>query len=233
MALSGSAIPTSSTSWRSLMWLRKPSACPWARPAIATRRVAVEDCARVENPSASVSTSAKIVVKIRRMSVRSLFGDWMLTLSRGDAAARTLLSQSARLRLRRIGRRLGRRFGGVRWLADAGHAFHVEALIVGIPRHRIDLECLHHQHTDSDVRLFVRWQPDFVVDIRLFKNEARSLLQVCHHPARKTEVADEVRFQARDIVRLFVDPDDAGEFVDHFFGKLVRLELGIRLEVEN
>jgi len=83
------------------------------------------------------------------------------------------------------------------------------------------------------VSLFVGRQPDFIVGVGLLKYKACSLLQVCDHATSEAKIADEVGFEPRDVVRFFVNPDYAGKFVDDFFGELVGLEFGIRLEIED
>ena len=127
----------------------------------------------------------------------------------------------------------GGRVGGVFGFVDGGDTFDVEFFVVGVAGDGVDLESLHQQDADADVGFFVGGEPDFVVDIGLLENEAGSLLQIGEEAAGEAEVADEIGFEASDVVGLFVDPDDAGEFVDDFFDQFVRLEFGIGLEIEN
>ena len=123
--------------------------------------------------------------------------------------------------------------GGVFGLVDASYAFYVELFVVGVAGYGVDLESLHHEDADTDVGLFVSGEPDFVVNVGLLEGEAGSLLQIGDEAAGETEIADEVGFEARDVMCFFVDPDYAGQFVDDFFGELVGLEFGIGLEIEN
>ncbi len=80
---------------------------------------------------------------------------------------------------------------------------------------------------------FVSREPDFVVDVGLLENEARSLLKVGDHAAGEAEIADKVGFEARDVVRLFVDPNYAGQLVGKFFDEFVRFEFRVGLEIED
>ena len=117
--------------------------------------------------------------------------------------------------------------------ADGADAFDVEFLVVGVARDRVDLESLHHQNAHADVRLFVSRQPDFVVDVSLLENEARSLLKIRDKAAGEPEIANEVRFQTRHVVRFFIDPDYPRKFVRDFLDEFVRFEFGVGLKVED
>jgi hypothetical protein len=83
------------------------------------------------------------------------------------------------------------------------------------------------------VGFLVGGEPDFVVEIGLFEDEAGAFLEIGEEAAGDVEVADEIAFEAGDFVGLLVDPDDAGEFVNDFFDHFVGLEFGIRLEIED
>ena len=76
-------------------------------------------------------------------------------------------------------------------------------------------------------------QPDLVVDKGLLEDKTRSSLQIGKQAPGKLHVANKVSFQPRDIVGLFIDPNNAGELLDNSFLQFVRLELGIGLEIEN
>src|SRR5260370_32080091 len=129
----------------------------------------------------------------------------------------------------RIRGRFSRPFGP----SDRGEGLHVESFVVRIPRHHAGFDSFHQQEAHSNVRLHIRRQPHFVIHEPLFVNEAGSLLQISQQAAGNFHVAGEIRLQPRHVVRFFVHPNDSGEFLCQFFHQLVRLELGIGLEVEN
>ena len=87
---------------------------------------------------------------------------------------------------------------------------NVEAVVVGVAGHFVDLETLYKQNAGADVRLLVSGKPDFVVEKGLFENEAGSLLQIGQKAAAEANVLYEVGFEAGDVVSLFVDPNHAG-----------------------
>ena len=106
-------------------------------------------------------------------------------------------------------RRIGWRIGGVFRFADGGDAIHVEFFVVGIARDSVDLESLHQQDANANVGFFVRREPDFVVDVALLEDEARSLLQIRNDAARKSEIPDKIGLEPRDVVRFLINPDHA------------------------
>lgn len=118
-------------------------------------------------------------------------------------------------------------------MVDGREGLDVEAFVVGVTRHGVDVEAFHQEDADADVGFFVGGEPDFVVEIGLFENEAGAFLKIGEEAAGDAEVADEIGFETGDFVSLLVDPDDAGEFVDDFLDHFVRLEFGIGLEVED
>src|SRR6202012_4428546 len=136
---------------------------------------------------------------------------------------------AATLLLGRIGWRIARVFR----FADGADAFDVEFLGVGVAADPGDLESLHHQNAHADVRLFVSRQPDFVVDVSLLENEARSLLKIRDKAAGEPEIANEVSFQTSHVVRFFIDPDYPRKFVRDFLDEFVRFEFGVGLKVED
>src|SRR6266849_8224375 len=129
----------------------------------------------------------------------------------------------------RIRGRLSRPLG----LCDRGEGLHVEFLVVRVVRHHAGFASFLQQEAHPNVRLHIRRQPHFVIHEPLFVNEAGSFLKVRQQAAGKFHVPGEIRLQPGHVVRFFVYPDDSGEFLCQFFHQLVRLELGIGLEVEN
>src|SRR5580700_3543794 len=100
---------------------------------------------------------------------------WSLSTSQILAEHRVgLLGLGRRWIRRTVPRRRGVavRFG----LADGGYALHVEFLVVGVTRDRVDFESLHKQHANADVSFFIRRQPDLVVYEGLLERETRTLL---------------------------------------------------------
>ncbi len=126
----------------------------------------------------------------------------------------------------------------MRWLgllgfADGRDGFHVEFFVVGVARYGVDLEAFYKQDADADVRLFVRRKPDLVVYEFLLHDEAGAFLEIRKKASGEFHVADEIGFEPGYVMGLFVDPDDAGKFLDNFFNEFVRLEFRIGLEVED
>src|SRR5208282_2257160 len=76
-------------------------------------------------------------------------------------------------------------------------------------------------------------EPNFVVEELLLENKAGAFLQVGNEAAAEFHVANEVGFEAGDIVGFFVDPNDAGELLDDFFFEFAGLEFGIGLEIKD
>ncbi len=64
---------------------------------------------------------------------------------------------------------------------------------------------------------FVSWQPDFVVDVGLFEDDASAFLEVGEKAASKFHIVDEEGVEADDVEGFFVNPDYAAEFLDDFF----------------
>jgi hypothetical protein len=83
------------------------------------------------------------------------------------------------------------------------------------------------------VNFFVGWQPNFVVNVSLFEDDAGALLEVRQEAPGNFNVVDEESVEADDIEGFFVDPDDAAEFLNDFFYESAGFELGVGLEVED
>src|SRR5260370_14180661 len=137
------------------------------------------------------------------------------------------------VRLLGLRRGIQGRFGCSFGLGDGRKRFHVEFLIVPIARHDAGLDPFHQQEAHADVRLHVSRQPYLVVHKGLLENEAGALLQIRQQAAGNFHVACKIRFQPGYVVRLFVHPNDSGEFLRKFFHQFVRLEFGIGLEIEH
>ena len=71
------------------------------------------------------------------------------------------------------------------------------------------------------MRFLIRRQPHFVIQISLLEYKTRSTLQVRQQAAANFHVVQKIRFQTRHIIRFFVDPDDPGKFLDHFFHQIL------------
>src|SRR5215472_3255482 len=127
---------------------------------------------------------------------------------------------------------LRRRLGGL-WLGDRRKRLHVESLVVRVARHEAHLKSLHQQNPGTDVALHIGRQPDFIVDKRLLEDKTRSSLHIGKQAPGKLHVANEVSLQPRDIVGLFINPNNAGELLDNFFFQFAGLELGVGLEIEH
>src|SRR5882757_8233908 len=116
---------------------------------------------------------------------------------------------------------------------DRGEGLHVESFVVRVACHHAALESLHEQEPRSKVRFQIGRQPHLIVYKCLLVNDAAAFLQTRQQAAGKFHVPSKIGLQPRHVVRFFVHPDDSGEFLCQFFHQLVRLELGIGLEVEN
>lgn len=97
----------------------------------------------------------------------------------------------------------------------------------------VHFDSFHQQDADVNVDLFVCGQPDFIIDVGLFEDDAGALLEVGEEAAGNFDVADEEGVEAHDIEGFFVDPDDAAEFLDDFFDEAAGLEFRVRLEIED
>ena len=80
---------------------------------------------------------------------------------------------------------------------------------------------------------FVGGEPDFVVDVGLFEDDAGALLEVGEEAAGNFHVVDKEGVEADDVEGFFVYPDDAAEFLDDFFDEGAGFEFGVGLEVED
>ena len=80
---------------------------------------------------------------------------------------------------------------------------------------------------------FICREPDFVVDVGLFEDDAGALLEIGEEAAGKFHVVDEEGVEADDIEGFFVYPDNAAEFLDDFFDQGAGFEFGVGLEVED
>src|ERR1700756_449935 len=83
--------------------------------------------------------------------------------------------------------RISWRVRSVFWFSDRRHAIHIEFLVVGIARDGVDLEALHQEDANANVGFFVSRKPDFVINVGLLENKARSLLQIGHEAAAEAE----------------------------------------------
>ena len=118
-------------------------------------------------------------------------------------------------------------------MVDGGESLDVETFVVRVARDGVDIEAFEEEDADADVGFHVGGEPDLVVEIGLLEDEAGTLLEIGEQAADKAEIADEVGLETNDFASFFVDPDDAGQFLDDFFDDIAGLVFGIGLEIED